>query len=125
VPKKEQGQTTYEEATRCPKCEQPGNVRLKEPAGRPAPGTTPLPKGTQLHTVYCENTFCKWYNSCWIVQVNPDGTVPAAKNHTGEPKIYQGQENADQVARDILRALEIQNQRSTEPGAEIRNPFGR
>lgn len=105
--------TSYEEACRCPKCGKPGEVTDKSPAKN-------LKRGTALHTVYCRTELCRWFNTCWYVQVNPDGSVPEAKNHTGEPKLYQGFENHDQMARDIMRALEAQSDAEIRPGSEIR-----
>lgn len=110
------GATTYEEATQCPKCGLPGNVRIKKPAGRN------LPPGTQLHTVYCENERCSWYNTCWFVQLNPDGSIPPPSDHRGEPKLYQGFEGHDMEANQIRAALEAAARQETEEGgAEIRN----
>lgn len=96
-------QTTYEDATRCPKCGKPGDVRKKTSAIG-----TGLPRGTQQHHIYCMNELCIWYNTCWFVQVNPDGSVPAPKNHTGEPKVYQGFEGHDEAAKAILDGIKRQ-----------------
>lgn len=63
-------QTTYEQATRCPKCKNPGQVIKKEQAG------PELPYGTQRHVVQCRTEVCVWFATDWIVQVNPDGSVP-------------------------------------------------
>lgn len=111
---------TYEEACCCPKCGQHGDVRIKTPAPRSA-GLKP---GTQLHTVYCVNEGCKWYETCWYIQVNPDGTIPPPKNHRGENKIYANFENHDQLARDLVRALEAQELAQRKTGTELRNPRG-
>jgi hypothetical protein len=113
--------STYEEATRCPKCGNPGNVRKKTAAPREAN----LPRGTTIHHVYCEHELCPWYDTTWMVQVNADGSVPPPKNHRGQPKIYQGFENHDQMARDITAAMEAQVRRETDPDQsqhEIRGP---
>lgn len=62
-------ETTLEEARRCPKCQQPGRLRNREPA-----------KGVhnaQLHNYICDNSRCAWYGEvCRVVQVNSDGTIP-------------------------------------------------
>ncbi len=64
---------TMEEARRCPRCEQPGT-----PAGtRPAPERW---MGT-LHVFKCENNRCIRFEGTWIVQVRPDGTIPAPSEH--------------------------------------------
>lgn len=60
--------TTYEEAARCPRCEQPGQ--------EVAAGTHQMKGGSELRTIYCRNPRCSWCDTPWVVQVNPDGTVP-------------------------------------------------
>lgn len=112
---------TYEEATRCPKCGQPGNVRRKTAP----PKGAGLKPGTMIHHVYCEHELCPWYDTTWMVQVNPDGSVPPPTNHRGSAKIYQGFENHDQMARDINASLEAQRRREVSPEKddhEIRGP---
>jgi hypothetical protein len=75
------------------------------------------------HTIYCRQKLCPWEDTCWIVQVNPDGSVPAPRDHAGEAKVYIGFETHDQEARDLRRALELEKQRSTqEGGVFIRRP---
>jgi hypothetical protein len=107
---------TFEEAKRCPKCNQPGEDR----ATRPAPG---LVRGTTLHVIYCVTKLCPWFETSWFVQVNPDGSVPAPKNHSGEPKIYSGFEGHDEYAEKLLAAAKAMNEASMqEGGGEIRNP---
>jgi hypothetical protein len=103
--------SSYEEATRCPKCGTIGNARLKKVQGR-----------GQVHTVYCENKLCTWYNTCWIVQVRADGTVPPPTDHRRSPKLYQGFEDHDQAARDIVASLEAQVEAEKRGDGEIRNP---
>jgi hypothetical protein len=106
---------TFETAKICPKCGKAGNDRR----------TIPVPqagKGVTVHLIYCETELCPWYETCWQVQVNPDGTIPAPSNHTGEKKIYAGIEGHDDVARQIMENLERQRIQETEPGAEIRRP---
>lgn len=67
--------TTYEDAKRCPKCEEPGLKTGDKPAGRNAR------PGTSVHTFECRNARCKWFNEFWVVQVNPDGSVPPPNTH--------------------------------------------
>lgn len=59
-------ETTFEQAKRCPKCEQPGQI-VAERRQR---------DGSVLNTVMCKNTRCRWLNTTYIVQVNADGTIP-------------------------------------------------
>ena len=105
---------TYEEATRCPKCEEPGNARSKVPQGG----------GTTLHTVYCENTRCEWFNTPWLVQVNADGSVPAPRDHTGSAKVYKPNAGDEELARRVLEATMRDQDLSTQAGAEVNNPNG-
>lgn len=65
-------QTTLEEARRCPKCEDPG-ADAGAMAVPPGPGVT---RGAKLLKFTCDNIRCKWYGEIWMVQVNPDGTIP-------------------------------------------------
>lgn len=109
--------TTFEEAKRCPKCGQPGEDRNMRPA--------PKIRGAMIHIVYCVNKLCTWNETCWMVQVNSDGTVPPPSDHRGEPKTYVGFENHDQMARDIRANLESQRQAEMKGGHEIRNPNSR
>lgn len=128
-------QSTLEEATRCPKCQQPGEVvSTKE-----APRDHGLPAGTKYLTVYCRNTDtptfsssfsplspgarCKWADTCWIVQVNPDGSVPPPQDHSKTPKNYVGFEGHDEEAQRVLNALTWEEQAQRKPGHEMRNPY--
>lgn len=82
-----------------------------------------LPRGTMIHLIYCETELCPWYNTCWQVQVNPDGSIPYPKDHRGEPKLYANIEGHDQLAAQIRDALELQRLKEIKPGnREVRNP---
>jgi hypothetical protein len=108
---------TYEEAIKCPKCKNPGEVKKVQPLkGRTPKGGI----GSKLHHVYCKSVLCPWYDTLYFVQVNADGSVPPPTNHTGSPKLYQGFEGHDQEANRLLDTLKRNAQRETEPGAEIR-----
>lgn len=111
-------ESIFEEAKRCPKCGKPGNDRTMYPA--------PKVRGAMIHMIYCENKLCTWFDTCWMVQVNADGSIPPPQNHSREPKVYVGFENHDQMARDIRAQLEAQTKAETEGRhAEIRNPNSR
>lgn len=70
--------TTFEEAKRCPKCDQPGEV-VGDRSLRPAPGVT---RGARLKIIHCRNSRCYWFNQvCRTIQVNPDGTIPEPTKH--------------------------------------------
>lgn len=62
-----------DDALHCPKCKQPGNPV----ASHNSTGAKGQP--VVVHSVKCENERCRWYDTTWIVQVNPDGTVPERK----------------------------------------------
>lgn len=59
-------ETTYEEASRCPKCSSPGKYLSESPG----------PHGSKLHTIACGNSRCTWYTTTYLVQVNSDGSIP-------------------------------------------------
>jgi hypothetical protein len=68
---------SYEQAQRCLKCDEHGELGSTHPVeGRP---------GTKVESWYCRNAACTWFNTAWLIQVNPDGTIPEYK--TG-PKQY-------------------------------------
>jgi hypothetical protein len=103
-------ESTYEEATRCPKCGKPGDVRSKQAAPK-----TLLP-GTQIHHVYCITELCRWYNTAWMVQVNRDGSVPPPTNHTGRNKMYIQDKDADRMAAEIRASIDRQIEIETQHG---------
>lgn len=114
-------QPTFEEARNCPRCGMPGEDRQTIPAP-PAAG---LKRGTTIHLIYCVTEMCRWFDTCWHVQINPDGSIPPPKDHTGEPKLYANIEGHDELAKKIQEALELQRLQEIEPGKrEIRNPRG-
>lgn len=62
--------TTFDEARRCPACEELGQA-----AGiRDADSTNR--RAGKLHIFRCQNQRCKKYNRDWVVQVRADGTIP-------------------------------------------------
>ena len=89
--------TSYEDAIRCPKCDQPGEVRVKRPL--------PNVRGASVHTVYCQNPVCIWYDTAWVIQINADGTIPEPKNHTGSNKMYVGFEGHEKQAQAIIQSM--------------------
>jgi len=107
--------TRYEEAKLCPKCGKPGEVR----GSHPAPPGRGIQRGTMLEMCYCttKSPFeCSWYNTCWMIQVNPDGTVPPPKNHTFSQKEYIADPNADAIIAQINESLAQQQVAETKPG---------
>lgn len=111
--------TTLEEAKRCPKCGNYGEDRIQRPVDR----STGLKAGTMVHIIYCVTEICPWFNTCWMVQVNKDGSIPPPQNHTGHPKVYQGFEGHDQQAKELIDFLKAEEKAQTQPGTEVRNPY--
>lgn len=107
--------TTFEKAKLCPQCGRSGEDRKSMPAQG-------MPRGTTIHLIYCTTELCTWYNTCWMIQVNADGSVPPPQDHTRSEKIYQGFEGHDELAHDIELALQLQAEQETMKGAEVRNP---
>lgn len=110
---------TLELAKACPKCKKPGMEKSTTPV-RPEPGSRIQP-GTVAKIFSCMNEGCRWFRTTWVVQVNPDGTVPA-------PHRKEKQFNVDPVlqarARQLAEATERQLEREQgEGGAEIRGYF--
>ena len=98
-------QTAYEEATRCPRCKHPGKVTAIKPA----------PNGT-AHVVDCQTATCEWYDTSWVVQVRPDGTIPdRTKDANLGPKLYPaytpGQEA---MARRIIEDIQYHDRGMTD-----------
>jgi hypothetical protein len=58
---------SYEEARKCPKCEEPGEEGAVKPLDR---------RRGKLQQLWCRNPQCKWYNTSYTVQIRPDGSVP-------------------------------------------------
>jgi hypothetical protein len=91
---------TLEDAQKCSKCAQNGEITSTGPAPN-APGKT-------LLMITCRNAVCPWYETAWPVQVNADGTIPdppppgqvrGAKQYTTEAGLLRGDHNRyiDQV----------------------------
>ena len=63
---------------------------------------------------------CRWYNTAWPIQINPDGTVPIVDHSQGD-KTYPGLLPAAEEQRmidNVQKQLELEQQ----AGAEVRNP---
>jgi hypothetical protein len=115
-------QTTFEEASRCPNCKQPGKDTKAIPI---PPGTPGVTKGAKIHTIECQN--CDF--GVWLVQVDPDGSVPPPQDHTKKQKLYLGFEGHDEAAMELARrvreGIAQEAQHSTEDGGfEIRKRGG-
>jgi hypothetical protein len=100
------GMTTLEQASRCPKCDQPGRFM----------GDRSLEVGQgKLKMFQCENARCRWFNTQWPVQVSSNGTVPMT---LVRPKQFGAL--PDDGGR-TLSAMESVHKASMEPGGgEVR-----
>lgn len=112
--------TTLEEASLCPKCRRTGDKRKEIPVN-----DSSVPKGTKVILIYCGTELCPWYDTPWQVTVNPDGSIPAPRDHTNEPKLYAGVEGHDEQAAALIAAIKANAARETKPGAEIDPYTGR
>lgn len=63
--------TTFDEARRCPRCEELGLLGKFKP----------MRDGSKLHTVTCKNERCRWFDTSWVVQVMSDGSVAKPQKH--------------------------------------------
>lgn len=98
--------TTFEKAKRCPKCDQPGEASLHKN----------LPRGGKVYTVMCRNEKCRWFDTGWAVQVNPDGEVydrtkdPMGGKLKTYPALSPGQLAAGQRAIEDMRGRDLRDE---------------
>lgn len=84
----QQAEVTFEEAKRCPRCDQPGEEVQTKHLGR---------KG-KAHVIHCKNEKCRWFNTGWVVQTDPDGNIPQREQgDRGQDKDYEAR-SEDQLA---------------------------
>lgn len=62
---------TFEDRTICPKCQKPGAIALVQTHRDRA----------KTYSVTCMTELCRWYQVNWLVDVNPDGSVPPVRPH--------------------------------------------
>ena len=87
---------TFEEASRCPKCGNPG----EEQSNEARPGVD----GSTIRVVRCMNPPCRWFDTDWIIQVNSDNTVPVREGNQPKsfpPMVGMTTEKARQAAKNI------------------------
>lgn len=84
---------SWEEASRCPKCGQPGED-VKQSSIR-----TGRLRGGVNHVLHCKNERCKWFETGWSVSVGPNGEIP---ENLGGPKQFPDLQ-ADEFARRYLQ----------------------
>ena len=86
---------SYEVAKVCPRCKHTGKLVGKKREGR-----------TTVHVFECITPRCKWYETTWIVGLNPDGTVQEREAGIKEfPKrsFSDGKQYIEQVKREMER----------------------
>lgn len=107
---------TFEVAKRCPKCDMPGEDMGASPA------KNQRGQNVAVHSIFCRNPECIWYNTNWIVQVNPDGSVPKPYSQLGNKKFPKlSPESVTRVQEAIAEQLKAE---TSPQGLEVRNPNG-
>ncbi len=94
--------TTLEEAKRCPICKEPGEHT----------GTSrgqDFDKST-VNEFTCKNERCRWFETSWLVQVRPDGSIAErAQGARGQDKQFNPMSN-DALARGQRMMEDIQQE---------------
>lgn len=101
-------ETTLEEASRCPRCKEPGRFNGEKALDRADSA------GAKIKLFVCDNSRCKWHTTSWTVQVNANGTIP--------PPLLKRDKQFRKLPDDGGRTLRgLENQLSAETGknAEI------
>lgn len=119
--------STLEDARRCPTCEQPGKLINRRPVR-----TEGIPRGTVAELNECRNDRCPDYlppqvvangdrmppsRNRWLVQVNPDGSVPPKGTGAVSDKAFEPMgENSmvAQQARDRIALMAARDERHGE-----------
>ncbi len=81
---------TLEEAKICPRCSEPGRLSHEHK----------FRSGKKVITFMCDNERCRWYSTGWLVQVNPDGTIP--ERVAGAKQFEKLDRNASSYAEAVL-----------------------
>lgn len=100
---------TFEEACHCPKCGNPGEERTATNLGR---------DHGQMHYIYCVSTLCPWFDTPWMIQTLPDGTIPIREFDPNIPGDFAskfpsadmnalGRRYIEDIVRRDLRGTEI------------------
>lgn len=55
----------------------------------------------KTYSITCRNVLCRWFNLNWLVDVNPDGSVPIARPHK---KAYPTMPDLTQRVQDAADA---------------------
>jgi len=62
---------SFEEVRICPRCKQTGRIDSERPRR----------DGSKIVTIFCEVRSCRWFNTSWIIQIMPDGSIAEPKGH--------------------------------------------
>jgi hypothetical protein len=62
----------------------------------------------------CKNEQCKWYETDWTVQVNQDGSIPAAGEGMRQRKRFPGV--SPELETRIKENIQMQLEAETRPG---------
>lgn len=85
----------------CPKCKLPGAVTLAAIHKDRA----------KTYSVTCMNDQCVWFGINWLVDVNPDGTVPPVRPHQKAYRAIPDLTEQVQAAADADIARSMNNKR--------------
>jgi hypothetical protein len=68
--------STFEGRTICPKCGKTGSIQQVVERER-----SPQDRGKKTYSITCMTELCRWFGVNWLVDVNPDGSVPPVRPH--------------------------------------------
>jgi hypothetical protein len=105
--------STLEEAMECPKCHNPGKLVSEGPSKSPEAA-----RGTKMRIMECVTVLCPWHEERWLIQLNPDGSIPEAYSGIRGAKAYPelSPEMESRVNENIRRQLEAE----THGGGEVK-----
>ena len=102
---------------RCKPCERPGKVVETMRPGH-------LPPGSRVLVVACVNDRCRVYEERWLIQVDPNGSIP---QHRRGPKVFDlpGRHSAmARRAREELELIDYMTRHPTMLEEEARQALG-
>jgi hypothetical protein len=91
-------QATFADRQKCPKCQIPGESIL----------ATVHRDRAKTYSITCHNDRCSWFQINWLVDVNPDGSLPVVRPHKkAYPKMPDLTDRVQAAAdAEIMRSLE-------------------
>lgn len=103
-------ETTFEMASRCPKCTFPSKIVLVKPVAG----------GGKVHTFECENERCEDTGGRRLVQTNPDGSIP---QEVKGPKAFPHLQHSTGQAQRARDDLAVMDYMSTHPGVTWKEAY--